>query len=421
MRLHALRAGRGIGLLLAKSFRMVGRVSGLVFLFAACSQPLQEAPRVGSDFNTAYNCGQFSQTCCAGELGAACMPGLSCQSGICAAGAADAGVSEVACGTLHQSCCALADGSHRCRDTSLSCDGATLTCVPATADELGGDQFGSRPTRGQQCVREPGMIWNTYGICTVTSPSGICAGSNLPGIDGCAGTQVKCCPAVDARDWVPGDDVDGPTVHEGEETAQCRDARADANARLDLACRYDAGEACGGGRTCVDTTRVNETDCRSMRCGGGSSMMCCKTTTSTSNTGSGSGSGAGYADGGSTPTDVNRRDEGDSCDFTGDGQISSADNAICTADTSGRDCVSLRCLNAGHAVRCCRPRSGGTSTGGSTVPSGVGASCNQRQSDGSFKMGVCVQVDGSGESSQCFSTPESGLCPGPSEVRCCLD
>ena len=405
---------------------MCVRLFAFAALLGACSQPLQPNSRTGSDddFLGTFSCGQNGQACCAGQTGAACLPGSSCQYGTCVPGAGDAGLAPASCGALGQACCALADGSQRCQDGSLSCDGITLTCVAASADEVGGDTFGSKPGRGASCVVQEGSwagfftsdpFWDTHGVCRVTSPDGTCAGTNKPGVGSCSGTQVKCCPSG-STDWVAGSQNDGPSTSEGEEAARCRDARADSNAQLDLECRYSPGEACGGGRTCVNTSNVNETDCRSLRCDGGSSMMCCKTTTTSS------GSDAGPADGGSTPTDVNRRSEGQTCDFTGDGAINSTDNAVCTSDTSGRSCVSLRCLNAGHAVRCCRPRSGSsTDDGGSSVPNGVGASCNQRQSDGSFKTGVCVQVNSSGESSQCFDRPVSGLCPGPSTVRCCLD
>ena len=352
------------------------------------------------------------------------MPGLSCQYGTCvAAASADAGPqSSLTCGGLGAACCALADGSQRCRDATLACDGATLTCVAATADELGGDNFRApprssvptNPKHRQACVYTDrlGHSNDVVGICAILAANGQCSGGATPRSGACSGessSSIKCCPWGTADGSPSDNDTRSGTGTESEEDAMCRAARADSSRSLDLACRYDLGQDCGGGRTCLNTSSVATTDCVSRRCTGSSSTMCCRRQSTS----------AGTTHGGATPTDVNRRSTGQTCDFTGNGEINSADNAVCTADTSGRSCVSLRCLNAGHSVRCCRPRTGTTSSSGGSTE-GVGASCNKR-SGGSFVSGVCVAVDSSGESSSCFGTPESGYCPGPSTVRCCFD
>ena len=176
-----------------------------LFIFSACTQGIVDTSvrtRSDGDFLGVFTCGQNGQICCSGSVGAPCMPGLGCIGGSCtAAVTGDGGTpqSMATCGTLGAACCALADGSQRCIGTSLSCDGATLTCVEGSTDEFGGDNFrGSGSSSGCPSDRCYDRTQKSCTGATRTASDGLACPGN---------SNVVCCTTGQITDRAFGSDA----------------------------------------------------------------------------------------------------------------------------------------------------------------------------------------------------------------------
>ena len=340
------------------SMRENNSVWMVLALACGCTQMSPAGPmRTSGDdsFLGTFTCGQSGQICCAGQSGSPCMPGLLCQFGVCAAPSGQDGavpeLAAAACGQLGAPCCALADGSLRCLDTSMSCDGATSTCVPATPDEFGGDTFAAN-CAAEQRVTDRALSrscrFREGQWCNGGSSGGLKCRDNGGTVSGCVplrcqgGSNIMCCTERSSTaSSSPSSSSPTPT--------NCSAERQYTDTGLSASCRYPLGAACNGtdGRRCRDNAG-SISGCISHRCQGGSNIMCCTARSGGSTTSSSSSCESERRRTGSSLSSSCRYPLGASCNG-GDGKTCRSTGG----DSTG--CVSGRC-QGGSNTMCCPPR-----------------------------------------------------------------
>ena len=217
----------------------------------------------------------------------------------------------------------------------------------------------------------------------------------------------------------------GDSTTAGNATASCEAQQANTESRISTpSCRHLEGTNCGAGRRCVNTYSVDETDCISSRCRGGSNIMCCRTASSPPQ---------------EPPPmqpeplpnpapeasmcEVQRQNTESSistfsCRYAEGNLCGSARSCVNVNNVNETNCITGRCMG-GNEVRCCETGTSSSSTdpcaaARSNPESSLTSSCRYPVDASCGAARTCVNVNSVGEHN-CISR----RCQGGAEIRCC--